>query len=105
MESYFKLIPHLADTWIKAMSTRLIEVAKAWINDDSQRIEVGARCDWRSWAEFRQEMVVVFEPITEMEIARRQNIELRQTGCVSGYIQRLCTLRYKIPSIMEEEAH
>ena len=43
--------------------------------------------------------------MTEMEIARRLIIELRQTGRVLGYIQRFCTLRYKIPSMMEDEAH
>ena len=46
-----------------------------------------------------------FEPMTETEIVRRQIIELRWTGRVSGYIQRFCTLTYKIPSMTEEEAH
>ena len=50
-------------------------------------------------------MIVVFEPMTEMEVARRQIIELRQIGRVSGYIRQFCTLRYKIPSMTEEEAH
>ena len=50
-------------------------------------------------------MIVVFEPMTEMETARRQIIELRQIGRVLGYIQRFHTLRYKIPSMAEEEAH
>ena len=50
-------------------------------------------------------MIYAFEPMTEMETARRQIIELRHIGCVSGYIQRFCTLRYKIPSMTEEEAH
>ena len=71
----------------------------------SQQIEAGAKHDWRSWAAFRQEMIATFEPMTEMETARRQIIELRQTGHVSGHIQRFCTLSYKIPSMTEEEAH
>ena len=50
-------------------------------------------------------MIAAFEPMTRMETARRQIIELRQTGRVSGYIQRFRTLRYKIPSMIEEEAH
>ena len=33
-----------------------------------------------------QEMIAAFEPMTEMEVARRQIIELRQTSHVSGYI-------------------
>ena len=48
---------------------------------------------------------ICFEPMTETEIVRRQIIELRQAGRVSRYIQRFCTLRYKIPSMIEEEAH
>ena len=50
-------------------------------------------------------MIAAFEPMTEMEVARRQIIELRQIGRVSGYIQRFRTLRYKILSMTEEEAH
>ena len=50
-------------------------------------------------------MIATFEPMTEMETVGRQIIELRQTGHVSGYIQRFRTLRYKILSMMEEEAH
>ena len=49
-------------------------------------------------------MTSAFEPITETEIVR-QIITLRQTDHVLGYIQRFCTLRYKIPSMTEEEAH
>ena len=51
-------------------------------------------------------MISAFEPMTgDRRLARRQIIELRQTGRVSGYIQRFRTLRYKIPSMTEEEAH
>ena len=71
------------DTWIEVVATRLTEAAKAWFNGESQRIETGARRAWRSWAAFSQEMIAVFEPMTEMEVARRQIIELRQTGRVS----------------------
>ena len=50
-------------------------------------------------------MIAAFEPMTKMETVRRQIIELRQASRVSRYIQRFSTLRYKIPSITEEEAH
>ena len=105
MERYFRLMRYPADTWIEVVATRLTEAAEAWFNGESQRIETGARRAWRSWAAFSQEMIAAFEPMTEMEVARRQIIELRQTGRVSGYIQRFRTLRYKIPSMTEEEAH
>ena len=105
MEHYFRLMRYFADTWIEVVVTCLTEAAKTWFNGERQEIETKARRGWRSWAEFHQEMIVVFEPMIEMEMARRQIIELQQTGRVSGYIQRFCTLRYKIPSMMEKEAH
>ena len=105
MERYFRLMHYLANTWIEVVATRLTEVVEAWFNGESQRIETGARRAWRSWVAFSQEMIVAFEPMTEMETVRRQIIELRQTSRVSGYIQRFCTLRYKILSMTEEEAH
>ena len=104
MECYFRLMCYLANKWIEVVATCLTEVVEAWFNGESQRIEIGARRAWRSWAAFSQEMIAAFEPMTEMEVARRQIIELRQTGRVSGYIQRFRKLRYKIPSMMEEEA-
>ena len=92
-----------ADTWIEVVATRLTDAAEAWFNGESQQIDTGARRDWRSWAAFCQEMIIAFEPMTE--IVRTQIIELRQTGHVSGYIQRFRTLRYKIPSMTEDEAY
>ena len=86
-----------SDTWIEVVATCLMEAVEAWFSGESQCIETGARRAWRSWAAFSQEMIVAFEPMTEMEVARRQIIELRQTSCVLGYIQRFRILRYKIP--------
>ena len=77
MERYFRLMRYPADTWIEVVATRLTEAAEAWFNGESQRIETGARRAWRSWAAFSQEMIAAFEPMTEMEVARRQIIELR----------------------------
>ena len=94
-----------ADTWIEVVATRHTKVAKAWFNGESQWIETRAKHGWRSWPEFCQEMPSTFEPMTEIEIARRQIIELRYTGHVLGYIQKFCTLRYKILSMIEGEAH
>ena len=50
-------------------------------------------------------MTSAFEPMTETETVRRQIIELQQIGRVSGYIQQFRILRYKILSMIEEEAH
>ena len=105
MERYFKLMCYPADTWIEVVATRLMDAAEAWFNGESQQIETGARRDWRSWAAFRQEMIIAFEPMTKTKTTRQQIIELWQTGRVSGYIQRFHTLRYKIPSMTEDEAY
>ena len=105
MERYIRLMHYPTDTWIEVVATRLTEAAEAWFNGESQRIETGARCAWRSCIAFSQEMITAFEPMTEMETTRRQIIELRQTDRVSGCIQRFRTLRYNIPSMTEEEAH
>ena len=105
MERYFKLMCYPTDTWIEVVATLLTQAAEAWFNGESQWIETGARRDWRLWAAFCQEMIPAFEPMTEMDTVRRQIIELWQTGRVSGYIQCFDTLRYKILSMTEEEAH
>ena len=105
MERYFRLMRYPANMWIEVVATCPTEATEVWFNSESQRIEIGARRAWRSWAAFSQEMIATFEPMTEMETARRQIIELRQTGRVSGYIQHFYTLRYKMLSMIEEEAH
>ena len=105
MERYFRLMRYPVGTCIEVVAICLTEAAEAWFKGESQRIETRARRAWRSWAAFSQEMIAASESMTEMETARRQIIELRQTGCVSGYIQRFRTLRYKIPGRTEEEAH
>ena len=50
-------------------------------------------------------MTAAFEPMTEKETARRQIIDLRQTGRVMGYITKFRTLRYKIPTMTDDEAY
>ena len=44
MERYFRLMRYPTNTWIEVVATRLMEVAKAWFNGESQCIEIGARC-------------------------------------------------------------
>ena len=49
-------------------------------------------------------MIHRFEPVTETEEARKQLRALRQTGRVSGYIQKFQELQYRLPNMMAEEA-
>ena len=74
-------------------------VVGGFLEDGTSLIETRAKRNLRSWTEFCQEMVFAFELMTETEMARRQIIQLRHIGCVLGYIQKFCTLRYKILSM------
>ena len=50
-------------------------------------------------------MTRAFEPATVVEEARQQILNLRQTGRVTGYVQRFRELLYKIPEMTEEESY
>ena len=71
-------------TWVDVVATRVTEATEAWLNGELQHMETRVRPYWESWAQFRREMTVAFEPMTEKETARRQIIDLRQTGRVMG---------------------
>ena len=53
-----------------------------------QDVSAGHRLVFRTWAQFRDAMVQRFEPVTEIEEARKQLRALRQTGRVAGYVQK-----------------
>ena len=50
-------------------------------------------------------MARAFEPAIVVEEARQQILNLRQTGRVTGYVQRFRELLYKIPEMTEEESY
>ena len=51
------------------------------------------------------EMIRTFQLETEIEVARQQILNLKQTGRVAGYVQKFRELQYKIPSMTDEEAY
>ena len=53
-----------------------------------QEISQGRMPVFHTWAEFRDAMVQRFEPVTEVEEARKQLRALRQTSRVVGYVQK-----------------
>ena len=48
-------------------------------------------------------MVQQFEPVTEVEEARKQLQALRQTGRVVGYVQKFQELQYRLLRMTDEE--
>ena len=50
-------------------------------------------------------MARAFELATVVEEAHEQILNLRQTGRVTGYVQRFRELLYKIPAMTEEESY
>ena len=58
-----------------------------------------------TWDAFTDAMTRAFEPATVVEETRQQILNLRQTGRVSGYVQRFRELLYKIPAMAEEESY
>ena len=50
-------------------------------------------------------MARAFETAAVVEEAHQQILNLRQTGRVTGYVQRFWELLYKIPAMMEEESY
>ena len=73
------------------------------VNAVLQEISEGRRPVFRIWAQFRDAMVQRFEPVTEVEEARKQLRALRQTGRVPGYVQKFQELQYRLPGMTDEE--
>ena len=75
-----------------------------WYNGIKQQVRNNVRGDWANYAEFRDELLNEFEPISEIERARTSIRNLRQMGRVTGYIQKFRDLRFQIPDMSNLEA-
>ena len=104
MERYMRLMRFPQQDWIDVVETRTEGGASAWINAVLQDIERGRRDHFQSWADFRNAMIKAFEPITEVEEARKALRTLKQVGRVSTYVQRFRELQYRLPEMTNEEA-
>ena len=53
------------------VAMRVEGAASSWVNAVLQEISEGRRPVFRTWAQFRDAMVQRFEPVTEVEEARK----------------------------------
>ena len=58
---------------------------------------------WPTWDAFTNAMPRAFEPMTVLEVAHQQILNLCQTGRMAGYVQQFHELLYKMPTMTEEE--
>ena len=93
---WMRLMNYPEGSYIDIVATRTEGAAVSWLNHEQQAIERRTRAPWRSWDEFREEMVRAFEPTTDEAVARQQMAALKQTGKVAGYIQRFREIRGRI---------
>ena len=87
------------------VATKLDGAASTWIERELQRTRRQHRATWTTWEAFTDAMARAFEPVTVVEEACQQILNLRQTGRVAGYVQRFHELMYKIPMMTEEELY
>ena len=104
MERYMRLMRYAPTDWLDVVAMRVEGAASSWVNAVLQEISEGRRPVFRTWAQFRDAMVQRFEPVTEVEEARKQLRALRQTGRVAGYVQKFQELQYRLPGMTDEEA-
>ena len=104
MERYMRLMRYAPTDWLDVVAMRVEGAASSWVNAVLQEISEGRRPIFRTWAQFRDAMVQRFEPVTEVEEARKQLRALRQTGRVAGYVQKFQELQYRLPGMTDEEA-
>ena len=100
-----RLMRYPLTDWIDIVATRLDGAASSWMEKELQNARRQRRVAWAMWEGFTAAMTRAFEPATVVEEARQQILNLRQTGRVNGYVQRLCELLYKVPTMTEEESY
>lgn len=89
--------------YIDIVATRTEGAAASWLSHEQLAIERRTRTPWRSWENFRDEMVRAFEPTTDEAMARHQMAALKQTGKIAGYIQRFREIRGRIQDMSEQD--
>ena len=100
-----RLVRYPPADWVDIVATRLDGAASTWIERELQRARRQHRAVWTMWEAFTDAMARAFEPVTVVEEARQQILNLRQTGHVIGYVQQFPELLYKTPAMTEEESY
>ena len=86
MERFIRLMKYPVTDWLDVVAMRVDGAANSWMNAQLAQIERGQRQRFLDWDDFHAVMIAVFEPVTEIEEARKQLRALRQTGRVATYI-------------------
>ena len=90
--------------WLDVVAMRVEGAASSWMNATLLSIERGQRARFIDWEDFSSAMIAQFEPVTELEEARKALRALKQTGKVATYIQKFQELQCRLPGMNAEEA-
>ena len=90
--------------WLAIVAMRVEGAESSWMNAALVAIERNQRPRSIDWADFSAAMIAAFEPVTELEEARKALRALRQTGKVATYIQKFQELQCRLPGMTAEEA-
>ena len=99
-----RLMKYAPMDWLDVVAMCVDGAASSWVNAVLQEVADGRRQAFRTWGQFKVAIIHWFKSITETKDARCQLRALKQTGRVSGYIQRFQDLQYRLPSMTDEEA-
>lgn len=91
--------------WLNLMTTQFKGKALLWLQAQEVKILQGQRLPFQNWEEMITEMRPLFEAITTQERARKELKYLTQKGGITEYINNFMKLRFKIPSMTEEEEY
>ena len=99
-----QLMKYPQEDWLDIVAMRVEGAASSWMNASLASIERGQRPRYIDWGDFTAAMIAHFEPVTELEEARKALRALKQTGKVATYIQKFQELQCRLPGMNAEEA-
>ena len=72
MECYIRLMKYSPADWLDIMAMRVEGATSSWVNAVLQDVAAGHKAAFLTWCSFTQAMIHRFEPVTEVEEARKQ---------------------------------
>ena len=99
-----RLMKYPRSDWLDVIAMRVEGAASSWMNATLLSIKRGQRARFIDWDDFSSAMIAQFEPVTELEEARKALRALKQTGKVATYIQKFQELQCRLPGMNAEEA-
>ena len=87
------------------LKSNLSGAAVSWLNNVEYKIERGERAPHNTWLEFAQHLIDTFQHIDDSEAARNELHRIKQTGQIGGYVDAFQRLKFRIPSLGNEEAY